>query len=56
MLYFIKDNTVHRYPLPKRCPARYQEEQLRDTIPHGTVDCVYCMQRWPEDESDKGLS
>ncbi|WP_243373245.1 hypothetical protein [Geotalea sp. SG265] len=55
MLFFVKNNTVHRYPLPGRCPARYNEEQLRDTIPHGTEECIYCMHRWPEDQSDVGV-
>ena len=55
-MFFIKNNTIHRYPLPQRCPARYEGEQLRDTILHGTEECVYCMHRWPEDESDVGVS
>lgn len=47
MLYFIKENTIHQYPVGKRCTALYGREQLRDTIPHGVVECPYCMRSWP---------
>jgi hypothetical protein len=50
MHYFIKDNKLHRYPVPKRCDIRLEREVLRDTIPHGVEQCIYCMRRWPEDE------
>ncbi len=50
MLYFVKENTVHKFPTPKRCGVIRQKEQLRDTIPHGVEECVYCMRRWPGDE------
>ena len=33
MLYFVKENHVHRYPVPKQCRTRYDHEILRDTIP-----------------------
>ena len=48
MLYFIKEKTVHQYPVAKRCTAVYDREQLRDTIPHGLIECPYCMREWPE--------
>ena len=35
MLYFVKDNKLHRYPVPKRCLMKRENEQLRDTIPKG---------------------
>lgn len=50
MLYFVKENTLHQYPVPKRCSVTYENEQLRDTIPHGAEECAYCMNRWPADE------
>lgn len=50
MLFFIQDNTLHRFPRPKRCNVKREEEKLRDTIPHGVQQCVYCMKRWPGDE------
>lgn len=50
MLYFVKKNQLHQYPVPKRCGATYENEQLRDTIPHGVEECAYCMSRWPADE------
>ena len=51
MLYFVKENKLHRFPLPKRCDEKYENETLRDTIPHGVEECPYCLHRWPgEDE------
>ncbi len=50
MLYFVKDNTLHRFPVPERCGAQHDKEPLRDTIPHGVVECIYCMRRWPGDD------
>ena len=51
MHYFIKDNKLHRYPVPKRCGVQFQKEILRDTIPHKVEQCIYCMRRWPEDDN-----
>jgi hypothetical protein len=50
MYYFIKEstNTIHQYPVPKRCSAVYEREQLRDTIVHGVNECPYCMREWPD--------
>jgi len=47
MLYFVKKKTIHQYPVPKLCAALYEQEQLRDTIPHGVIECPYCMRVWP---------
>jgi len=52
MLYFVKENHVHRYPVPKQCRTRYDHEILRDTIPHSTDECVYCLHPWPGEEGD----
>ena len=51
MLYFIKGNQLHRFPVPKRCGVAYEKEQLRDTIPLDAVECPFCMRRWPGDEA-----
>lgn len=50
MMYFIKENMIHRFPPPKRCGAVRSKEQLRDTIPYDVEQCVHCMRWWPEDE------
>ena len=50
MLYFVQNNMLHRYPLPKRCKCIRHSEPLRDTIPYEVEQCVYCMHRWPGDE------
>ncbi|MHB8056703.1 MAG: hypothetical protein ACYDHC_02280 [Desulfuromonadaceae bacterium] len=49
MLYFVKDNKLHRLPTPKRCSCTHKNEPLRDTIPHDVEECVYCMRFWPGD-------
>lgn len=48
MLYFIKDNTLHRYPVPERCSVQRGKEILRDTVPHDVDQCNNCLGRWPE--------
>lgn len=53
MLYFVKDNTLHRFPVPKRCRVQRDKEPLRDTIPHGVEECAYCMLRWSEDDQQR---
>ena len=50
MLYFIKDNTLHRFPAPKRCGVKRDSEKLRDTVPNEVEKCVYCLKRWLGDE------
>ncbi len=50
MLYFVKENKLHQYPVPKRCKEVYTKEQLRDTIPHGVEECPYCTRNWPEEQ------
>lgn len=50
MLYFAKENHLHRFPVPKRCSVKYDHEILRDTIPHDIEECSYCMHRWPGEE------
>lgn len=47
MLYFIKGDTVHQYPVARGCGAVYQDEPLRDTILHGVKECPYCLGEWP---------
>lgn len=53
MLYFVKDHTIHQYPVDKRCSAVYQQEQLRDTILRGVDQCPYCMREWPERKDEE---
>lgn len=54
MYYFIKeDKTIHKFPVPKRCSARYEQEQLRDTVPHWVIECPYCMKHWPNEEDEE---
>ncbi|MBU5614228.1 hypothetical protein [Geomonas azotofigens] len=47
MLYFIKHNTIHTYPVAKGCAAVREQEQLRDTVPYEVQECPYCMKVWP---------
>lgn len=48
MLYFVRDNKIHRFPVPKWCGIVRENEVLRDTILHGVDECPYCMRRWPQ--------
>lgn len=59
MLYFVKYNTLHRFPVPMRCGVKRDKEPLRDTIPNGVEECTYCtcvssrgrhMLRWSGDD------
>ena len=50
MLMFVQQNKIHTYPVGKRCSAVYQQEQLRDTVPHGVMQCPYCLGHWPEED------
>jgi hypothetical protein len=52
MLYFIKDNRLHRYPVSKRCGARHEQEPLRDSILQGVEECAYCLHYWPGDKDN----
>lgn len=52
MLYFVKDNKLHKFPVPQRCGVKRDKEMLRDTIPYAVEKCVYCLSRWPTDDSD----
>ncbi len=47
MLYFIKQNTIHTYPVAKGCAESRDQEQLRDTVPYEVKECPYCMRVWP---------
>ena len=53
LLYFVKEGTLHKFPVPGRCGAKYENETLRDTILHGVEECLYCMGRWPGEENDR---
>ena len=50
MLYFVKENTIHTFPVSKRCSAKREKEPLRDTIPHQVDECPHCMRLWPGEE------
>ena len=51
MLYFVKENKLHRYPVPLHCNVKYGNEVIRDTITHGVEQCEYCLKWWPEDKA-----
>ncbi len=50
LLYVVKENKLHQYPVSKGCKEVYTKEQLRDTIPHGVEECAYCMRTWPAEK------
>lgn len=47
MLYFVKDNILHRFPVPLRCGVQFERETIKqkDTIPQGVEECIHCMRR-----------
>ena len=51
MLFFVKENRIHKYPIPHTCGATRNNEVLRDTVMHGVEECPYCFRLWPKDES-----
>jgi hypothetical protein len=52
MLYFVRRNQLHRFPVPKRCGIRHEQEPLRDNIPDDVEQCVYCMHVWPGEKDN----
>jgi hypothetical protein len=48
MLYFVKRQTLHTFPAGQKCSVNYNEEPLRDTVPHGFDECIYCLNTWPD--------
>lgn len=51
MLYFIKDNTLHKFPVPEPCQVKREKQILRDTIPYDVELCIHCMGYWPDKKS-----
>ena len=47
MLYFVKDNILHRFPVPMRCGVQFSREAIKqsDNIPPGVKECEHCMRR-----------
>jgi hypothetical protein len=44
MFYFVINDTLHRFPVPKRCGVQRDKEPLSDAIPNGVKECIFCMQ------------
>lgn len=44
MFYFIKDNKLHRFPVPLRCPVKRDKEPISVDIPRNVEVCSNCMQ------------
>lgn len=49
--FFVKNRKLHKYPVPDRCGANYEDEKLWDYVVDGPEECIYCLRRWPDDES-----
>ena len=52
MFYFIKDNRLHKFPVPERCQVKREKQVLRDTIPREVDLCIDCMGYWPDKKSE----
>ena len=46
--YFVKNLKVHKYPVPKTCPVKYEGEKLHDTPPPGYEKCDRCFTELPK--------
>jgi len=46
--YFVKNNKVHKYPVPDRCKVVYTREPLHDTPPAGYEKCDDCFPELPK--------
>jgi hypothetical protein len=47
MKYFVKNNKVHKYPVPPTCTVKYTNEPLHDTPPAGHEKCDNCFTNLP---------
>lgn len=43
MKYFVKNNKVHKYPVPPKCKVKYTNEKLHDSPPAGYEKCDDCF-------------
>jgi hypothetical protein len=43
MKYFVKNNKVHKYPVPSNCKVKYTQEKLHDSPPAGYEKCDDCF-------------
>jgi len=43
MLYFVKNNMIHHYPVPLRCGVQRDREPIFDNIPEEVSACRNCM-------------
>lgn len=55
MFYFVKNNTLHRFPVPMRCGVIRENEPLEDSIPKAVSECIYCMRRWPDERRETSM-
>lgn len=44
MKYFVKNNKVHKHPVPKKCKVTYTNERLHDSPPSGYEKCDDCFE------------
>lgn len=45
MKYFIKNDKIHKYPVPSTCSVKYTGEKLHDTKPKGYEECEHCFKK-----------
>jgi hypothetical protein len=43
MQYFVKNDKVHKYPVPSNCKIVYSDEKLHADPPEGPEKCDDCF-------------
>ncbi|MCC6127484.1 MAG: hypothetical protein IT426_21205 [Pirellulales bacterium] len=47
MKYFVKNDKVHKYPVPSSCNVKHTGEKLHDSPPAGYEKCDHCFTNLP---------
>jgi len=45
--YFVKNNKIHKYPVPASCDVKHTGEKLHDYEPAGYEKCDNCYPELP---------
>jgi len=43
MQYFVKNDKIHKYPVPNDCHVEYTGEKLHSIPPDGPEKCDHCF-------------
>lgn len=43
MAYFVKNQKIHKKPVPNNCQVKYTDQKVHNTIPAGYEKCDHCF-------------